>query len=102
MDDPSTTPTGPTNPVDGDPAGRLVEPPAGVSPFERLRDEITASLIAEGNPPHLSAVLGTLTARFETEVPSTMQDLRSLLGTLNGFFGNGGGGRVMKMLGIGR
>jgi hypothetical protein len=73
------------------------------SPFESLRDELYRKLLAEDpDHPQAAITLATLYARFETEVPQTMGQLRGLLATLDGVFGGGKSSKLLGLLGVGK
>lgn len=77
------------------------EPSEVPSPFELIRDELYRRLIEEDpDRPQTAITLATLYARFETEVPATMQRLDALLTTLDGFFGQAKGSKLLGLLGV--
>ena len=70
-------------------------------PFVALRDELYEKLLAEDpSRPQYAITLATLYARFETEIPSTMADLRGVLAALQGVFGNTKSSKLLSMLGV--
>lgn len=98
MDDPRTAQE--DGPPEGtEPGTDPGEPSGGPLTFDAIKANVYRSLKAEGHGEQLSITLATIYARYETELPETMGQLREVVGMIQSALGSGGGsGKILKML----